>query len=350
MRLRPIAAVAAVALVTTTGTSCSRSRGAASAPPATASGDAAQVVAEVDGVKITRGELDKKAAEPLLAIRQQEYDTLRRALDEMITERLVEKEAAARKVTREALLKSEVEDSVPPPDPARLDAVYEQNKHRFGGKTREQMAPDIARAVRQQDLSARRQAFAEALKSKAKVRVALDPPRAQVAIPASAPTLGPASAPVTMVEFSDYQCPYCRRAQGTVDELVAKYKGKLRLVHRDFPLDGHPGAMPAARAARCAGEQGKFWDYHRGLLTVLGDFSEQDLKSRAAALGLDASKFGTCLQSSRHDQEIRASIEDGARIGVTGTPAFFINGRMMFGAQPIQKFEEVIEAELSRGG
>jgi protein-disulfide isomerase len=350
MRLRPLAAVAAVALVTTTGTSCSRSRAAASAPPAATTSDAAQVVAEVDGVKITRGELDKKAAEPLLALRQQEYDTLRRALDEMITERLVEKEAAARKVTRTALLKAEVEDSVPPPDPARLDSVYEQNKHRFGGKTREQMEADLARAVRQQDLNARRAAFAEELRSRAKVRVVLDPPRAQVAIPASAPTLGPASAPVTMVEFSDYQCPYCRRAQETVDQLLAKYKGKLRLVHRDFPLDGHPGAMPAARAARCAGEQGKFWDYHRGLLTVLGDFSEQDLKGRAVTLGLDASKFEACLQSSRHDEEIRASVEEGARIGVTGTPAFFINGRMMFGARPIEQFEELIEAELQRSG
>ena len=209
------------------------------------------------------------------------------------------------------------------------------------------MGPEIARAVRQQDLNARRQAFAEELRSKAKVRVALEPPRAQVAIPADAPALGPAKAPVTMVEFSDYQCPYCRRAQATVDEIVAKYKDKVRLVHRDFPLDGHPRAMPAARAARCAGEHGKFWDYHRGLLTVLGDFSEQDFKGRAAALGLDASRFEACLQSSRHDEEIRASIEDGARIGVTGTPAFFINGRMLFGARPVEQFQDIIDAELA---
>jgi protein-disulfide isomerase len=171
-----------------------------------------------------------------------------------------------------------------------------------------------------------------------------------VAIPAGAPSLGPASAPVTIVEFSDYQCPYCRRAQNTVDELVAKYKDKVRLVHRDFPLDGHPRAFPAARAARCAGEQGRFWDYHRGLLVGTGDFSDQDFKSRAQALGLDGSKFDACLQSPRHDQEIRASVEDGTRIGVTGTPAFFINGRMLFGARPIEQFQEVIDSELSQGG
>jgi protein-disulfide isomerase len=328
--------------------SCSRSRGGAvSSPPAATSGDARQVVAEVDGAPITRAELDKKAAEALLALRQQEHDILRRALDEMIADRLIEKEAASRKVSREALLKSEVEDRVPMPDPARLDTVYDQNKHRFGGKTREQMAPDIARAIRQQDLSARRQAWNEELRGKAKVRIALEPPRAVVAIPAGSPTLGPATAPVTIVEFSDYQCPYCHRAQGTVDELMAEYKDKVRLVHRDFPLDNHTEAVPAARAARCAGEQGKFWEYHRGLLNAPGDFSEQDFKGRAAALGLDGPRFETCFQSKHHDEAIRASVEDGARIGVTGTPAFFINGRMLFGARPIEQFREVIDAELA---
>jgi len=341
-----------VAVSVCSASACSRAgdAGAVSAPPATSSGDTSQVVAEVDGTAITRGDLDKKAAEPLLAIRQQEYETLRRALDEMITDRLIEKEAAARKVTKEALLKAEVEDAVPPPDAEKLDALYEQHKHRFGGKTREEMGPEIARALRQQDLNARRQAFAEELRSKAKVRVVLDAPRAHVAIPAGAPTLGPASAPVTIVEFSDYQCPYCRRAQEVVDELVAKYKDKIRLVHRDFPLEGHPRAFPAARAARCAHEQGKFWDYHRGLLTGTGDFSDQDFKSRAQALGLDAGKFDTCLQSPRHDEEIQASLEDGTRIGVTGTPAFFINGRMLFGARPVEQFHELIDAELQRSG
>ena len=344
-----LATLVFMALAASAVGACSRSGATVSAPPAASSGDARQVVAEVDGAPITRGDLDKKAAESLLSIRQQEYETLRRALDDMITDRLLEKEAASRKVTKEALLKSEIEDSVPMPDAARLDALYEQHKQQFGGRTREQMGPDIARAVRQQELSTRRAAFAAELRDRAKVRVALEPPRAQVAIPADAPTLGPASAPVTMVEFSDYQCPFCRRAQSTVDELVAKYKGKLRLVHRDFPLDGHPRALPAARAARCANEQDRFWEYHHGLLTGSGDFSDQDLKDRARSLGLDAAKFETCLQSPRHDAEIRASIEDGARVGVSGTPAFFINGRMLFGARPIEQFQEVIDAEL-RGG
>jgi len=307
------------------------------------------VVAEVDGKAITRGELDQKAAQAMVALRQQEYDTLSQTLDQMITDRLMDKEAAARHLSREALLKAEVDDRVPAPDAAKVSTVYEQNKERFRGQKLEQMAPDITRAIHQQDLNARRQAFFEELRQKANVKVSLEAPRAQVAVPADAPALGPAQAPVTMVEFSDYQCPYCRRAQSAVDEIVGKYQGKIRFVVRDFPLEGHGRAMPAARAAHCAGDQGKFWEYHHGLLAGGGDFSDEDFKGRAAALGLDLGKFDTCLQSGRHDEKIKASIEDGVRVGVSGTPAFFINGRMLFGARPAAQFQEVIDAEL-RGG
>jgi protein-disulfide isomerase len=347
-RVFPVVWAVAVAAAASAA-ACSRpgSRGEVSTAPAVSTTDPREVVAEVDGKPITRAELDKKAADPLAALRQQEYDVLRQALEDMVAERLLEKEAAARHLSKEALLKAEVEDRVPATDPARLEAVYEQNKQRFGGKTREQMAPDIERAVRRQDVNARRRAFAEELRSKANVKLILEPPRAQVAIPAGSPILGPEKAPVTIVEFSDYQCPYCHRAQTVVDEIVQKYQGKVRLVHRDFPLDGHPRAMPAARAAHCADDQGKFWDYHRGLLTAPGDFSDQDFRNRAAGLGLDTSKFGKCLDSPRHDELIKASVEDGARIGVTGTPAFFINGRMLVGARPIEQFQEVIDAELA---
>jgi len=344
------ALVIAAALAAAAAGACKRSPAPVSAPPATSNADPKTVVAEVDGQPITRGELERKAADSLAALRQQEYDILRQSLDQMIADRLIEKESASRHLSREALLKAEVEDKVKAPDEARISEIYEQNKARFRGQTRDQMAPDIVRAMKQQDMGSRRAAFTDELRKKAAVRVSLDPPRAQVAVPKGAPTLGPEGAPVTMVEFSDYQCPYCRRAQGVVDEIVQKYKGQIRFVHRDFPLEGHPRAMPAARAARCADEQGAFWDYHHGLLTAPGDFSDEDFKSRAATLGLDTKKFSACLESSRHDAFIKSSIEDGARIGVSGTPAFFINGRMLFGARPLEQFEEVIDAELAQRG
>ena len=305
------AAVFTAAAVAAAG-GCSRSRGPVSAPPAPSAGDPKQVVAEVDGQPITRGELDRKAADSLIALRQQEYDILHQALDQLISDRLMEKEAAARRLSREALLKAEVDDRVPMPDQAKITAVYEQNKQRFKGQTRDQMAPDIVRAVRQQDLGARRQAFTEELRKKAAMRVSMEPPRA--AVPKGAPVLGPATAPVTMVEFSDYQCPYCRRAQGAVDQILGKYQGKIRFVHRDFPLDGHPRAMPAARAARCADEQGKFWDYHHALLTSRpATTSSSRRRSRtarasgSAARPPSSSTAGCCSGRGRSSSSRRSS-------------------------------------------
>src|SRR5262249_23623813 len=158
----------------------------------------------------------------------------------------------------------------------------------------------------------RKTAFSRSLREKAAVKVALEPPRASVPVPASAPTLGPDGAPVTIVQFVDYQCPYCHRAQSTIDQILSRYPGKVQLVHRDFPLDGPPQARPAARASRCAGEQGKFWDYHRSLMTVNGPMDDADLKSRGAALKLDPVAFSTCLASDRFDAAIHAAFDEGS--------------------------------------
>ena len=159
--------------------------------------------------------------------------------------------------------------------------------------------------------------------------------------------LGPAEAPVTIVEYTDYQCPFCVRAQTTVDEILERYAGKVRLVYRDLPLDFHPRAFEASRAARCAGDQQRFWEYHRGLLIEPGDFGDADLERRAADLGLDTATFGECLASERHSADIRASLEEASRLGVRSTPTFFINGRRIAGAQPLEKFVAIIEEELA---
>ena len=176
--------------------------------------------------------------------------------------------------------------------------------------------------------------------------VRLEAPRTRVDLPADAPSTGPASAPVTIVEFTDYQCPFCHRAQTVMDQILARYKGRVRLVHLAFPLEGHPGAVPAAKAARCAGEQGKFREYHHGLMTAPGLLDDADLKARAAKLGLKAAEFGSCLASDRHEAAIRASFEQGVSLGVSGTPAYFVNGRMLSGARPYEEFAQVIDAEL----
>jgi protein-disulfide isomerase len=170
-----------------------------------------------------------------------------------------------------------------------------------------------------------------------------------VSVPPTAPSEGPATAPVTIVSFADYQCPYCQRAEQTVAELLRRYPNKLRLVHRDFPLDFHPRARMAARASYCAGEQGRFWQYHRALLLEPGDYGDAELRARARALGLQEAPFAACLGSERFDAVIAAGIEDGRRLGVTATPTFFINGRMVSGARPVEYFAQVIDEELAGG-
>ena len=334
---------------------CSRPAGtvspAASASPALSASLAPKVsgvgvVAEVNGAPILASELDQKAASRLARLRQEEFDIRRQTLDEMIAERLVAAEAAKRKVTPEELLREEVDAKAVALPPAQIEAIYEQNKGRFAGQPKADAIARIREVLGQRAKTERRSAYEKELRDAARVAVRLEAPRVAVAIPAAAPSTGPAGAPITIVEFTDYQCPYCHQAQGVMDEVLQRYSGKVRLVHLDFPLEGHPGAFPAARAARCAGEQGKFWEYHRSLMTTAGPLDDADLKGRAAALGLDASAFGACLSSGRHDAAIQASLEQGEGLGVTGTPAYFINGRMLSGARPIDAFAEVIDAEL----
>jgi protein-disulfide isomerase len=318
---------------------------AAAQVPASASGST--VLAEVNGAPVTQGEVDQRAATRLAQVRQQEYEVRKQVLDEVIAERLLDAEAQKRGISREVLLKSEVEDKTASRSAGEIETIYEQNKARFGTTPKDQALARIREVLGERAKAERRLAYEKELRDRAKVAVHLDPPRASVAIPADAPSDGPASAPVSIVEFTDYQCPYCHRAQSVVDQVLAKYKGRVRFVHMDFPLEGHPGAMPAARAARCAGEQGKFWEYHRDLMTNNGSFDEVDFKARAGKLGLKADDFGSCFGSGRHDAAIRGSFRQGEELGVTGTPAYFVNGRMLSGARPFADFAELIESELA---
>jgi protein-disulfide isomerase len=314
------------------------------APAATGVG----VVAEVDGAPIMASELEQRAASRLARLRQEEFDIRSQALDELIGERLLAAEAERRKTSLEDLLKREVETKAQRLSPAELEQVYEQNKARFGDLPKPEALARISEVLGERGVAERRAAFTKELRAKARVAVRLEPPRAGVQVPAGAPYSGPQGAPVTIVEFTDYQCPYCHRAQATIDELVRRYPEKVRLVHLDFPLEGHPGAVPAARAARCAGEQNRFWDYHRDLMTRPGILDKADLEGRAARLGLKADAFASCVASPRHDEAIRADFAQGESLGVTGTPAYFVNGRMLSGARPVEDFAAVIDAELAR--
>lgn len=165
------------------------------------------------------------------------------------------------------------------------------------------------------------------------------------------PLKGSKNAPVTIIEFSDFQCPYCGRFYSqTLPQIEEKYikTGKVNFVYRDFPLSFHQYAQKAAEAAECADEQGKFWEYHNKVFENQQSLNIANLKKWALDLNLDESKFNNCLDSGRYEEEVKKDFQDGSTAGVTGTPAFFVNGILVEGAHPFESFKQIIEAELAK--
>ena len=324
----------------------------AAAPPAPSpSPDAASdVVAVIAGEPFTARQLEEAAGPRLFQLRSQHYQAQRQVLDDAIATRLLEREAAQRKLTVDELVKQEVAARLTPVTEAEQKAFYEQNKPRFGPLTEAEALKRIATGLSQQRSTQRRAEFVETLRAKAGVRVLLDPPRLAVEV-AGDPSRGPADAPVTIVEFSDFQCPYCSRVIDTIKKIEETYAGKIRLVFRDYPLvQIHPNAARAAEAAACANDQGKFWAMHDLLFAHQDKLDAADLKKNAADLGLDTAAFDQCLDSGRHAEGWRKDAADAERYGVSSTPAFFINGRLVVGAQPYEAFAQVIDDELARAG
>lgn len=165
------------------------------------------------------------------------------------------------------------------------------------------------------------------------------------------PVLGNKDAPVTIVSFEDYQCPFCKRSFDQTFPLLKKEyidTGKVRYVFRDFPLNFHPQAQSASEASECADDQGKFWEYHGALFQNQESLGDALYKKIAEELELNVEQFNSCLDSGKYRQEVQNDFSYGTTVGVSGTPTFFINGIKLVGAQPFQAFQQVIEAELNQ--
>jgi protein-disulfide isomerase len=175
-----------------------------------------------------------------------------------------------------------------------------------------------------------------------------EPQRTEIAT-AGYPARGPATAQVTIVEFSDFECPFCGRLFPTLKAVEKIYVGRVRIVYRQFPLRKlHPRAQKAAEASLCAGEQGRFWEMHDSMFSDQEHLTVDALKARAVELKLDTATFNACLDSGKEVAAVDRDIVDGARAGVTGTPTLFINGRKLVGNQPFAAIQAVIEDELQR--
>jgi protein-disulfide isomerase len=263
---------------------------------------------------------------------------------------LITEAAKSSGMSLDAYEESQVSTLVKPVTDADVVAFYQANLNQMQGRPLEAMAPAINRYLADERRTAARQAWLADLRSKGPdVRVMIDAPRHEIALAATDPSTGAASAPITVVEFSDFQCPYCRQIAPTLKQVRDKYGDKVRIVWKDFPLTQiHPQAFKAGEAGHCAAEQGKFWEYHDRLFANQQALQPTDLKKHAADLGLDSAKFDACLDSSKYGDRVREGVAQGSRLGVNSTPTMYINGRLVSGAQPYDVIAAVIEEELSR--
>jgi protein-disulfide isomerase len=307
---------------------------------------AEHAVALVGDVPVTPADLDAFAKDRLTRLRNEEYTIRRQALDDLVGRMLLEKEAARRGITVAALMQTEIEAKAAPVTEDQKRAVFESAPSRFGGMNENQALAQIEANLKQGRLADARRRFVGDLRKRAGVTILLSAPRAAVDA-ARGPSKGSAAAPITIVEFSDFQCPYCRKGADTLKRIEERYGDKVRIVFRDFPLPMHKDAPKAAEAAACANAQNQFWAMHDKLFAAQSNLQVPDLKRVARDLGLNAAEFDQCLDSGRFESQWQQNRAEGQKFGVSATPTFFINGRMVTGALPYEAFTDIMEEELA---
>jgi protein-disulfide isomerase len=311
-------------------------------------GSPGEPLATVAGQPIYEQDLQATIGPKLLQLHNQEFQIKSSALQDVIRQKLLEAEAKRRGITTEKL-QEEIDSKVTEPSDAEVRGYYLAVKNQLT-QSFDEIKPQIQKALKALNTQQARQDFADSLRSKSEVVVLLHTPKVEVGYDA-ARVRGDPKAPITIVEFSDFQCPYCKQAQATLKDLLAKYNGRVKLAFRDFPMRAiHPRAQTAAEAARCAGEQGKFWEYHDALFADQSKLDAAGLAATAKSLGLDEKAFQSCLASGKFKPHIEADLEDGGKAGVAGTPGFFINGVFVSGSQPPAEYEKIIDSELAALG
>jgi protein-disulfide isomerase len=311
------------------------------------------VLAQVGEIEISRSDLEEALSADLDRIDQEykknRHELMEQGLENLIIEKLIETEAASRDMSVEDLFAVEIENKLSEVTDEQVDQFYESQKARIQ-QPKEQVGEQIREYLSGQQAQQAQQALISSLREKYEVSSFLEPMRTEVAA-GDGPSQGPADAPVTIVEFSDFQCPFCSRVIPTLERVTEEYGEKVRLVFRQFPLHRiHPDAQKAAEASFCADDQGKFWEMHDAMFADQGGLAVDKLKEKAGALELDEAAFAECLDSDKYADRVDADLQAGTAAGVSGTPALFINGRFLSGAQPFDEIAKVIDDELKRQG
>ncbi len=302
-------------------------------------------MAVIAGRSVTLAEVESEARGGLLRVRVEEYAVKRRALERLIDRTVLEEEARRRGLPVDDLVQSEVKVKTRPVTPDEVATVLEASKNRMGA-TSDPPSPElVAKSMQDGREREARTALVKELRKRASVRILLEPPRAPVQL-GDGPTLGPSDARVTIVAFIDYQCPYCARITGPLQQIREKRAQEVRLVIRHFPLSIHADATRAAEAAACAQDQGKFWELHEVLMANQKTLSVSDLNRFATQVGIDVGAFDTCLASGSNRGRIQKDIVAGRSYGVAGTPTIFVNGRPYLGVPALDDLVSAVEEEL----
>jgi protein-disulfide isomerase len=332
---------------------CSEEPAAAAQSPSVAA-NPDQIVGEVAGKPITLRDVDAKWEEFDAAERarvtQAMYQNRRNMLEQIVGDRLIEHAAAAAGQTPEAFLAADSVKRLPAISEADVAQFYEQNKDRAQGRSLEQLRGEIRPFLDARRGQQARAMLVEELKSKnaSSWKLMLEAPRYTVATSATDPVRGNPAAPITIVEFSDYQCPFCARVNPTLAKVLETYGDRVKIVFKDFPLANHPQAPKASEAAHCAAEQKKYWEMHDAMFANQRALEVPALKQAARAIGLEGAAFDQCLDSGKYAAKVRAGLELGEKMGVNSTPTLYVNGRALIGAMPFENFKAIIDEELSR--
>lgn len=328
-----------------------------------------EVYAVVNGVAVTKGEVEQASKADLEKLEQSrvqfeaglerdKHQALENNLDKIVENKLIEaeiarlnisdedvKKAAALGVSKRQLVMLQIENKVQTPTAQEIDSFYEANKEKYG-KPKEQVEQQIKQFLWQKKRNELTNAYFKDLKERYKVDYRLEPLRSEVA--ANGPTLGAPNAPVTIVEFSDFQCPFCSRLANAMKDVEKNYQGKIKIVFRQYPLLSiHKNAQKAAEASLCAAEQGKFWEFHDQIFADQKKIEISDLKETARSLGLETTSFDSCLDNGMQAVKVQEDIKEGTKLGVNSTPTLYINGRLVVGAS-YDAIAKTIDDELRR--
>jgi len=299
-------------------------------------------VARVSGRILTLGDLQAQQGGKLLQAQYQFYLSERKALEEAIDNRLLEDEAKKKQMSLDQLLDTEVYKGVKDPTEDQLEVYYE------GLDTQEpyqSIRGEVLQHIRELRRTKARAAYVDQLRKDAQINILLMPPTADVETTAAF-AKGDRKAPVVLVEFADYECPYCQKVNPQIQKLKKEYGDSLTVIYKDFPLPMHHSAEKAAEASRCAGEQGKFWEYH-DVLYYSRLLSTDDLKEHARVLKLDADRFDSCLDNATEAEAVKKDLEEAKGLGLTGTPSFFVNGHFFSGVVDYAALKDMINQQLN---